>query len=210
MRSRLQTDPRPDPIDSEAKLADALAAFDAVNARDPDLEDIDGKKVPKALIYGHRMSECLECFCPNASLPLKLAARCQHIERWKSPRQDYPAGRAGYLQWRQDLKRFHADRAGALLQDLGFPEATVGRVQSLLRKERMKKDPESQALEDVACLVFLEHYFDAFQQDHTAEKVVDILRKTWRKMSKEGQGAAGALRLSPEARDLVKKALRQD
>src|SRR5258706_3827240 len=153
------------------------------------------------------MSEWLEKWAPDASEALKLAARSQHIRRWEIPRDRYPMNRAGYHRWRNELAAFHAKVAGEILQKVTYDEATVGRVQSLLKKERLKEDPEAQMLEDVICLVFLEHYFPEFAGKHDEEKVIGILRKTWRKMSERGHEAALKLAMGTEERRLVEKAL---
>ena len=189
------------------RLAAALAAFDRANGADPQCEETGEGSQPKALLYGRRMSACLARLHPEASPELRLAARAQHLERWRISRDSYPEGRVGYLTWRRDLKHFHAERAGAVLRDLGFEASLIARVGALLRKERLKQDPESQALEDVACLVFLEHEIGAFAEGHGEEKIVDILRKTWRKMSDRGREAALGLPLEGRALRLVQRAL---
>ena len=143
------------------------------------------------------MSEALERFAPDASEVVRLAVRCQHIRRWTVPRDSYPEGRDGYRRWRTDLGRFHAETASDILRQVGYDDATVGRVQALLRKERLKADPEVQLLEDVVCLVFLRHYLAPFAAQHADEKVVGILQKTWRKMSERGRG--GRTRSRPRA-----------
>ena len=191
----------------EPRLAAALAAFDRANAADPQLDETAEGAQPKALMYGRRMSACLAQLYPTASPELRLAARAQHIERWRIPRNSYPAGRVGYLTWRRDLKAYHAQRAAEILGPLGFEEASIARVGALLRKERLKQDPESQALEDVACLVFLRYEFAAFAETQDAGKMVDILRKTWGKMSDRGREAALALPLEGPALNLVQEAV---
>ena len=197
----------PAPPPTRDRFAAAMSAFDRANSADPSMEEIDGEHRPKAVLYGHRMSDWLARLYPEASEALRLAARCQHIERWTVPRRDYPAGRVGYLTWRRDLKAFHAERAAEILEDLGLSSTTIARVGSLLRKERLKQDAESQALEDVACLVFLAHEFKDFASGHPPGKVVEILRKTWRKMSDRGRAAALALPLDPDSKALVAAAL---
>ena len=189
------------------RIAAAFRAFDRANGRDPNVEEVDGARVPRELAYARRMSQWLEQLYPEASDALRLAARSQHLERWSKPRGSYPDGRVGYLTWRRDLARYHAERAGQLLSGLGFAADDVARVQALLRKERLKQDPEAQALEDVACLVFLAHYFAPFARRHSRDKVCEIIRKTWRKMSNRGHEAALALEMEPEIRDLVLDAL---
>jgi len=189
------------------RLRRALEAFDRANAADPHRELVDGQEVPKELIYGRRMSEWLERLCPDASEALRLAARCQHIERWVTPRESYPAGRVGYLTWRRDLKRYHADRAGEILSGLGYSDGVAARVQALVRKERLKQDEDAQTLEDVVCVVFLAHYLVDFAEKHPSDKVVEILRKTWAKMSPAGREAALALPLDDKLTALLDLAL---
>ena len=189
------------------RFGEAVARFDRANAEDPNVETADGASHPKELLYAQRMSDALERFAPDASEVVRLAVRCQHIRRWTVPRDTYPEGRDGYRRWRTDLGRFHADTAGDILREVGYDHATVGRVQALLRKERLKADPEVQLLEDVVCLVFLGHYLAPFAAQHEDEKVVGILRKTWRKMSERGREAALDLDLAPELRALVTRAV---
>ena len=191
----------------EDSLRAAFDRFDAENARDPHLEPFEGANAAREWVYAQRMSAWLDRFAPGASEPLRLAARCQHIRRWEIPRDTYPMTRAGYHQWRNRLAQFHADLAAGILREVGYDEPTIARVRSLLRKERLKQDPEAQTLEDVICLVFLESYFADFARQHEEEKVLGILRKTWRKMSPRGQQFAMSLTLSPEARLLVERAL---
>ena len=185
----------------------AIARFDAANAEDPGTEVFQGVVYPKELLYAQRMTAWLDKIVPDASEALRLAVRCQHIQRWTIPRHTYPMDRHGYLRWRTTLARFHADTAAAILRDVGYDDATIQRVQTLLRKERLKRDPEVQCLEDVICLVFLENYLAAFATQHDEVKVLDILRKTWTKMSPRGHEVALMLPMSPEARRLVEQAL---
>src|SRR5690606_22484791 len=130
--------------------------------QDPNRETADGKEFPKELLYAERMSAMLERYQTNASEALQLAMRCQHIQRWKIPRSDYPMTRAGYHQWRTRLRGFHAETASAMLKDVGYDDDTIARVCSLVRKERLQQDIEAQTLEDVAVLVFLESYLEDF------------------------------------------------
>lgn len=176
----------------------AIERFDEENARDPN---------QKELIYSQRMTDWLNRLVPDASEPLKLAARCQHIRRWEIPRSSFPMDRTGYLNWRKTLYRFHADTAAGILQEVGYDPETIERVRSLLQKEKLKADPEMQSLEDVICLVFLENYFSDFAREKDEPKVVNILRRTWAKMSEKGREMAMTLRLSDEDRRLIAKAL---
>ena len=190
-----------------ARFHAAIARFDAANADDPTTEVFEGVVYPKELLYAQRMTAWLDKLVPEASEALRLAVRCQHIQRWSIPRHTYPMDRHGYLRWRTTLAKFHADTAAAILRDVGYDDATIPRVQTLLRKERLKRDPEVQCLEDVICLVFLESYFAAFATQHDTMKVLDIVRKTWQKMSPRGHEVALTLPMSPEARQLVAQAL---
>ncbi|MET0355484.1 MAG: DUF4202 domain-containing protein [Cellvibrio sp.] len=189
------------------KLEQTLDAFDAANAQDPNTEIVNGKAVPKELIYSQRMTEQLHKFLPDASEALQLAARSQHICRWKIPRSDYPMDRQGYKKWRLDLAVFHGETAGKILQENGYDENLIQRVKDLLLKRSLKRDGEVQALEDVVCLVFLEFYLDDFASKHDEAKLIDIIQKTWNKMSEAGHAAALKLPLSNAMLTLVTKAL---
>jgi len=194
---------------TDERLDAAFARIDEANAQDPNLERLDGQDFPKELLYGRRMSATLATFAPDADDAVKLAARAQHVQRWKIPRSDFPMDRKGYLAWRQKLYGMHAELAGEILREVGYDDATIARVGTLLRKKGLKTDPDVQLLEDVICLVFLEHYFADFSVKHDDDKVIDILRKTWAKMSPRGHEAALALPLGEERR-LVERALAPD
>lgn len=185
----------------------AIALIDAANAEDPNVEYSDGRAVPKELLYGYRMSACLDQFKPDAGEALRLAARAQHVRRWQVPRSDYPATREGYHRWRTYLYGFHADQAEALLRQAGLDDETVLAVRRMVGKQGLRKDPDVQTIEDVACLVFLEHYFPAFAQDRDETQLIDIVRKTWRKMSDGARTRALQLKLSDDLAAVVGKAL---
>lgn len=189
--------------DTEHRFRAAIDAFDAANAADPHRErDAGGVERPRELLYAWRMSEMLERFAPAASEVVRLAVRCQHIRRWEIPRDTYPRTPEGYKSWRTRLMDFHAAAAAAILREAGYGDETIARVRSLLRKERLKRDPETQLLEDVIGLVFLEHYLAGFVAGHAGfdeAKFADILRKTWLKMSPRGRDAAFAVARLPEA-----------
>ena len=189
------------------RLEDAIHRFDAANGEDPNTELVDGKPIPKELIYGQRMSERLSAFAPDAPEAVKLAARAQHIRRWEVPRSSYPEGRAGYLKWRTDLYKRHGEIAGAIMREVGYDDVLVERVQTLLRKRGLKTDPDVQRLEDVICLVFLEHYFHDFAQQHDEAKLISIVKKTWKKMSERAHEAALQLDYASEDLALIQKAL---
>lgn len=169
------------------RLEAVLAEIDAANAADPTPEEDGQEQAPAALLYGRRMSGELQRVCPEASEHLKIAARGQHIERWKLPRSSYPKGRAGYLKWRKDQASFHAARVAGIMAEAGYPECDGQRVGVLLRKEGLKRDPELQTLEDVICLVFLRWYFADFANGRDAQQIYGIVAKTARKMSAEGR-----------------------
>ncbi len=188
-------------------LAQILDDIDAVNAQDPTQVGQGDAAVPAELLYGRRMSEILDRFCPDASEPLEIATRGQHIERWIIPRSDYPEGRTGYLQWRTALKNRHAERVAGLMQARGYAPEIVDRTQAIIRKERLKYDADAQTLEDVACLVFLEHYLVDFAARHDDDKLADILAKTWHKMSPAGHEAALRLPLPASIPVLLQKGL---
>jgi len=189
------------------RLTDVFAAIDAANALDPNTIEVDGRPQPAELAYGRRMSETLARLAPHASEHLRIAARGQHIERWTSPRASYPAGRVGYLKWRKDLQGFHARRIGEIMMAAGYDAGDVERVGALVRKERLKSDPDAQMIEDVACVVFLEHYLGDFLAKTDEEKLAGILAKTWNKMSPLGRDEARKLALPAPVPVLLEQGL---
>ena len=195
-------------MESELRFNRTIAAFDEANTHDPrKVPDDAGNRVAYELLYAQRMSDMLHHFYPQASEALKLAARSQHIERWLLPRDHYPMDRKGYLQWRSELKLRHATRACEIMAAEGYDSSLCERVAALLKKEKLKSDEDSQVLEDVICLVFLRYYFAEFAKQHDEAKLIDILQKTWRKMSEAGHQSALKLPLSDDEIALVTKAL---
>jgi hypothetical protein len=178
----------------------AMAAIDAANAGDP-----HGREP----LYARRMSQWLARLEPEADEVLRLAARAQHVRRWEIPRETYPMDRAGYHAWRTRLYDHHADIAAAILRHAGYDDAAIARVRALLRKERIKTDPQTQTLEDAICLVFLESEFATFRarKDFDQAKWINILRRTWAKMSPRGRELALGLPLDDESRQLLARAL---
>lgn len=166
-----------------AQLTQVLEAIDAANALDPTLED--GQ--PAALLYGQRMSQEQERLFPDASEVLQIAARGQHVERWKLARDAFPEGRAGYLAWRKAEAVHHADVVTSLMQDAGYGAEDTEAAARMLRKEGIKRDEQVQALEDIICFVFLKWYFAPFAAKHPADKVQRIVEKTARKMSADAR-----------------------
>ncbi len=190
----------------------AVALIDAANSEDPNKETVGGKEWPKELIYSHRMVEMLERFKPDADEAQKLAIRAQHVQRWKSPRENYSMDRIGYLKWRKDLYKFHANLAGDLLAEAGYGEEVISRVKEAVAKKRIKENPDTQLLEDIADLVFIEYYMQPFADKHPEydeEKWLDIIRKTWKKMSEEAQQFAlsGKIKLPEPLVPLIQKAV---
>lgn len=190
------------------KLNEAFRLFDEANKNDPNKELWKGKEYPKELLYAMRMTDKLRAFALKAPESLQLTARCQHIRRWEIPRESYEMNRTGYLKWRQDLKTFHADKAGTILKEVGYDQEMINQVSFLLEKKQLKKNAETQTLEDVICLVFLEFYFEPFSHKYPEEKLMDIIQKTWRKMSDKGHEAALKLPLSQDSLNLITKALK--
>lgn len=185
----------------------AIQLIDQINSEDPTKETWKGKAFPKELLYSHRMTKKLGEFAPEAAEHLKIAARAQHIGRWKIQRSEYPMDRTGYLTWREELKKMHAEMAGQLLLEAGYDEAFIAKVKFLIRKKQLKTDFETQILEDVVCLVFLEYYFEEFVAKHEYEKIKDILKKTWGKMSEKGQKEALKLNFSSQSLRIIQEAL---
>ena len=192
-----------------ATLEAVYERIDAANNNDPNRETWAGEEHPKELLYGRRMTAWLERLYPDAPEALRIAVRAQHIRRWEISRKDYPEGRAGYHQWRTFLYKYHGEKTAEILTELGYESETIERVQFLLAKKKLRTDPDTQALEDAACMVFLENHFDDFirtggiADDH----MIDIVRKTWAKMSERAHAAALELNLPPEAARIVQAAL---
>ncbi|PIW63874.1 MAG: DUF4202 domain-containing protein [Candidatus Omnitrophica bacterium CG12_big_fil_rev_8_21_14_0_65_45_16] len=185
----------------------AIYQIDEANRKDPNRESNGRVLQPKEFLYAERMSAWVRRLNPHASEALMLAARAQHICRWVIPRGEYPMTRVGYLEWRTRLKQFHAQQTSAILKEAGYDVETIKRVEALIKKEKLKTDREAQLLEDAACLVFLENGLADFARKHEESKVIDILQKTWQKMSEAGHQAALALAMPPHVRKIVEKAL---
>jgi hypothetical protein len=192
---------------SNDRLSKAIELIDHANSEDPNREIWQGVEYPKELLYAQHMSRWLERLDPQASEARQLAVRGQHIRRWTVPREEYPEGREGYLRWRKYLYRFHAEKTAALLLKAGYDEETIALVKRMIGKEGIKRDADVQIVEDVACLVFLAHYLPEFAHKHEEDKLIDIVRKTWKKMSEQGHAAALALSLPDDLGGLVAKAL---
>lgn len=190
-------------------LKEALRRIDKANAADPNREIHDGEEVAVAWIYGRRMHVWVRVLDSDASDALLLAARAQHIRRWEFPRTDYPEGKAGYHQWRTMLYTYHGDKAGEILQAVGYDGATIDRMKKILSKKHLRKDADTQTLEDAAALVFLQFHLEAFVQreDMDEPKLIRILQKTWAKMSDAGREQALTIELPKSMAVLVAKAV---
>lgn len=190
----------------------AMQLIDAANSEDPNQEEADGKTLPKELLYSMRMTDMLGRFNPDADDAMRLAARAQHIQRWRSARSDFAEGRQGYLQWRTGLYKLQAEKAGELVAEAGYDQSVVDRVMKAVGKKAVKVNPDTQLLEDVASLVFIEHYMLAFAGKHPEydeAKWIEIVQKTWKKLSKAAQEFAlsGKLTLPEPLVPLIQKAL---
>jgi hypothetical protein len=195
------------------RYARAIALFDAANSEDPRMDQgADGKDVPYELLYSQRMTDMIDRYAPDASEAAKLAVRAQHIQRWKTPRDSYPMDRTGYLQWRTGLYKFHAETAGRLMKEAGYDDEMIEQVKTAVGKKGLKVNPDTQLLEDIADLVFIEYYMLGFagkKPDYSEEKWLDIVRKTWKKMSTTAQefALAGKIKLPEPLVPLIVKAV---
>lgn len=189
------------------KFEIAIAKIDKKNAEDINKYHANGIDFSKELLYSQRMSQKLLQFNPQASEELQIAARAQHICRWKIARNEYPMDRVGYLKWRETLKKMHVELTAEILNDVGYNSNFINRVSFLISKKQIKKDEESQSLEDIICLVFLEYYFEEFSEKHEDDKLIEILKKTWVKMSDKGHEYALKLNLSSKGMALIKEAI---
>lgn len=178
-------------------IREALNRIDKFNGQDPHQEELDGIAFPRELVYSKRLTQWVLKLNPQASDALRVAARGQHIGRWTLLRENYPEGRGGYLRWREDLKKFHAQTVADILLGLGHETSFVERVKFLIMKKNLREDPDTQTLEDALCLVFLEFQLADMKKKTSDDKLRDILRKTWAKMSEAGRAHALALPLDP-------------
>lgn len=185
------------------KFQAAIARFDEENSRDPNSEN--GQ--PRELLYSQRLTDWVLKLCPIAAESLQLAARCQHICRWESPRENYPMTRPGYLKWRADLKKFHAEKSGAILREVGYDDEAVRRVQDLNLKKNFPADAEACILEDALCLVFLEFQLTALAAKCDDEKMITALKKSWAKMTAAARAEALKLNFGEREKQLVERAL---
>ena len=191
----------------DQRLNNVLSSIDRINSQDPNVTIVDGIEKPKELLYGQYMTECLAQYWPSADEYLQIAVRAQHIKRWHLKRSDFSEGKQGYLTWRKALGLFHAQTTKELMIDYGYEDIEAEATASIIRKEHLKSNEQSQTLEDVACLVFLQHYFAEFSAKHNDEKIIRILQLTWRKMSDKGHRIALDLTLPPHLAKLIEKAL---
>ncbi len=189
------------------RLERVLSAIDVYNKRDPNREMVDGNSRSRELVYSERLTHWVLKLSPEASELLRIVARGQHIGRWTSPRESYPMDRSGYLRWREELKRFHAKTVTELMAPAGYTPAEQERVRSMILKKNLNVDPEVQVVEDALCLLFLETQFDDLLKKTPEDKMIDIVRKTWKKMSKQGQEAAFELPFTGAQKALLEQAL---
>ena len=186
----------------------ALRRFDEENARDPNVETADGVSHPRELLYAQRLTDWVLRLRPDASEALRLAARCQHICRWEIPRRSYPMTRPGYLKWRADLKKFHAQKAGEILRELGYFEDMIRRVQDLNLKKNFPNDPDGRVVEDALCLVFLQFQFADLAAKTAEDKTINALQKSWQKMTEAARAEALKLNFGPREKALLERALK--
>jgi len=197
---------QPRPSD-RSRFEAAYRRFDAANSLDPNLEIVEGVARPRELVYAERLTQWVLNLCPDAPEELRLAARCQHICRWMIARSSYPMTRSGYLKWREDLKKFHAEKAGEILRAVGYPEATVAKVQTLNLKKNFPQDPDSRVLEDALCLVFLEFQFAELAAKTVDAKMINALQKSWNKMTPAAREQAMKLSFGAKEKLLLVRAL---
>jgi len=184
----------------------AVASFDTYNGNDPNREKTEDNDIPKEFLYAVRMTSKLSHYAPDAPEHVQLAARCQHIGRWEISRNAYPMDRKGYLQWRSQLAIHHATIAERILHECEYDQDTIDKVKSLLQKKQLHQNPDTQLLEDVICLVFVEYYLDEFAHHHDDDKVIDILKKTLKKMSPRAIQEVGKIAVSDHVKKLINKA----
>lgn len=189
------------------RLEQAFDLFDTFNKHSPEIVSWNGEIFPAEYFYALKLYEWVKKLEPNAIEAVLLASRSQHIGRWQIARSTYPEGRVGYLKWRSDLSKFHAQKASEILQSVGYDQEMIERVKQIILKQKLKLDPDVQTIENALCLVFLEFQYDDLIEKQSDEKMIDILRKTWGKMSEPGRSAALTLEFSPKGKELIGRAL---
>ena len=194
----------------KARFVAALQRFDEENSRDPNSQRVEGVPRPRELIYAERLTDWVLRLKPDASEALRLAARCQHLCRWAIPRNRFPMDRAGYLKWRSDLKKFHAEKSALILREVGYSGQMVAQVQALNLKKGFPNDPDSRVLEDALCLVFLQYQFAELAAKSDDEKMINALRKSWQKMTALAREEALKLAYGSKERTLLQRALRNE
>lgn len=193
-------------------LETAIALIDAANSEDPNQVSVNDEAWPKELLYSHRMSDMLQRYKAGADDVAQLAMRGQHIQRWKVPRSDFPMTRQGYHKWRTHLYKFHAQAVAALMQQSGYAVEEINRVELAVSKQSLKDNADTQLLEDISALVFIEHYMLDFATKHPEydeEKWLSIIKRTWDKMTEEAQqfALAGNIQLPQSLLPLIQKAV---
>jgi hypothetical protein len=189
------------------RFKNALRRFDEENSRDPNMIVSGGVNRPRELVYADWLTDWVLRLCPPASEELRLAARCQHLCRWMIPRDSYPMTRGGYLRWREDLKKFHAQKAAEILHEVGYENEIIARVKKLNLKTDFPRDSETRVLEDALCLVFLERQFADLASKTSDDKMINAVQKTWRKMTPSAHEFAAKLSFGPRESQLLKRAL---
>jgi hypothetical protein len=192
-------------------LNNTLSAIDAINRQDPNTILSNGSSQAKELVYGQQMTDCLKQYWPESHELLQIAVRAQHIKRWQLKRTEFAEGKAGYYQWRIAQGKFHAELTASIMLEQGYTTAQSEQCAAIIRKENLSTNSDSQTLEDVACLVFLMHYFDEFSAKYTEQdneaKIVRIVQLTWKKMSEQAHDIALSLTLPEHLGVIVTKAL---
>lgn len=185
----------------------AMDELDTLHAADPRRVEHEGASLAHELWHAERMSAWLERVVKEPSELMQLAVRSQHLQRWELPRSEYPEGRVGYLTWRRDQGKRAGETTARVMQAAGYSATDAAAVASMIRKQGLGRDPGAQAVEDCACLVFLENYFADFSRQVEHDHLVRIVQKTWAKMSPRARELALTLPMSDEARAVIEEAL---
>jgi hypothetical protein len=185
----------------------AFTLIQTAHKNDPNKEIVDGIKVPKELAYSDRMLKWLLKFNPEATELQQLAATCQHLYRWEIERQSYPMGKKGYHQWRISLYDYQANKAAEIMESCEYTSEEIEEVKGMVAKKELKNNSNTQLIEDIACLVFIEHYLEDFSVDYSDEKLIKIIQRTWNKMSDKAHEFAVKIEVSAKVRAVLQEAL---
>lgn len=193
---------------SDYQYHKAIIAIEQIHSKDITQEQHNGSLIPAEFLYGKRMLKTLELVSPESSYAMKLAVQCQHLQRWGVPRSSYTYDRRGYHEWRREVMKYQLEQTINLLSSISIDEIDIKWIAQVINAQENKADSNGLIIMDTACLVFLKWYMEPFAKKHESEKVLDILKKTFRKMSTDAQNLISKLDLPESSLQVLNQAIR--